>query len=192
MSCSIYSRVLKSSKTFPINYVGTILKDESIKEAVIICLKEAVIICLSPLKSITKILKQELEKLISQAQVYHLIEFMRMYIILLISKSFNGLFLLNKLWTSSCWKLQPLFSILHSNQMIPLTASGSAICITPCLVFVCPLPLAWSDQVSSLPNPTHSFNQQIFLEQQPYTRHYHIPISCLPWTSSEGSYNMVQ
>lgn len=101
MSCSIYSRVLKSSKTFPINYVGTILKDESIKEAVIICLKEAVIICLSPLKSITKILKQELEKLISQAQVYHLIEFMRMYIILLISKSFNGLFLLNKLWTSS-------------------------------------------------------------------------------------------
>lgn len=67
--------------------MGTILKrNESIKEAVTILF--------SPLTSIKKILKQDLEKLISQA-----LKFMRTYTTAVISKSFNGLFVLNQLWT---------------------------------------------------------------------------------------------
>ena len=67
--------------------MGTVLtRNESIKEAVTILF--------SPLTTIKKILKQNLEKLISQA-----LKFMRTYTIVVISKSFNGLFVLNQLWT---------------------------------------------------------------------------------------------
>lgn len=72
---------------------------------------------------------------------------MRTYI--LISKNFNGL-LLNKLWNSSWpWKRQPLFSILHSNQMVPFTAPESTMCIMTTCHFVHPPPLARNDHVSS-------------------------------------------